>query len=255
MRALLELHGIVVRAGGRVILDVPTLEIGPGETLALLGANGAGKSTLLRVAGALRRHDEGTVLLDGAAATARDLRLATAAVLQRPLLRRGTTQANAETGLRFRGVPGAEAKRLAEPWLERFGIAHLRNAPARLLSGGEGQRVSLARALATRPRLLLLDEPFSALDGPTRGELLADLRSILRESGTAALLATHDVREAAAVADRVAILHEGRIRQVGATADVLRHPADEESARVLWGWSLGLPELLANGHPARSAAR
>ena len=155
------------------------------------------------------------MLLHGRPATPAQVRGVSAAVLQRPLLRRGSVRANVETGLRFRRVPRAESRRRAARWLERFGLERLAEQPATSLSGGEAQRVSVARALALAPELLLLDEPFGALDAPTRAELLADLRDILAATSTAALLVTHDRHEAAAVADRIAILHAGSLRQLG----------------------------------------
>jgi len=230
---LLELRAVTVRAQERTILAVPRLAIDGVATTAVLGANGAGKSTLLRVAGALIAPDEGMVLLDGEPATQRALRAATAAVLQRPLLRRAGVRANVETGLRFRGVARAESRRRGEEWLERLGIAQLAQRPAHTLSGGEAQRVSLARAFAVEPRLLLLDEPFAALDAPTRGDLLADLRDTLAETATAALLVTHDRHEAAALADWIAVLHAGELRQQGRVEDVWDQPADEACARIL----------------------
>jgi ABC-type sulfate/molybdate transport systems ATPase subunit len=231
--ALLELRGIVVDAGGRSILDVPQLALPAGRTTAVLGANGAGKTTLLRVAGALIRQTAGEVMLDGAPATPTAIRRVSAAVLQRPLLRRASVRDNAETGLRFHRVPRAEARRRAGEWLERLGVAHLATSPAHTLSAGEAQRVSLARALALSPRLLLLDEPFSNLDAPTRGELLVDLGEALDATGAAALLVTHDRHEAAALADRMAILHAGDLRQEGPTAEVWGHPSDPDCARIL----------------------
>jgi ABC-type sulfate/molybdate transport systems ATPase subunit len=230
---LLELHAIVVEADGRTILDVPRLTLQPGRITAVLGANGAGKTTLLRVAGALTPPTAGQVMLDGVPATAASIRRVSAAVLQRPLLRRTTVQDNAETGLRFHRVPRAEARRRAGEWLERLGVGHLAGRHAHTLSAGEAQRVSLARALALSPRLLLLDEPFSNLDAPTRGELLVDLGEALAANGTAALLVTHDRHEAAALADRMAILHAGELRQEGPTAEVRDHPADPDCARIL----------------------
>jgi ABC-type sulfate/molybdate transport systems ATPase subunit len=230
---LLELHEVTVRASGATILDVPRIALEEAGTLAVLGPNGAGKSTLLRVAGALLAPATGCVLLDGAPSSRRELRGVVAAVLQRPLLRHGTVRANVETGLRFRRVPRRAARARAEEWLQRLGIAALADRSATTLSGGEAQRVSLARALAVGPRLLLLDEPFSALDAPTRGELLADLREALADTGTAALLVTHDRHEAAALARQLAVLHAGALRQLGPTATVLDHPADRDCARTL----------------------
>jgi ABC-type sulfate/molybdate transport systems ATPase subunit len=240
---LLELRGISVDAGGRTILAFEQLTIAPGETLAILGPNGAGKSTLLRVAGGLRRHDRGKVLLHGRPATPPQVRDVSAAVLQRPLLRRGSVRANVETGLRFKRVPRAESRQRGARWLERFGLEQLAEQPAASVSGGEAQRVSIARALALAPELLLLDEPFGALDAPTRAELLADLRDILAATSTAALLVTHDRHEAAAVADRIAILHAGSLRQLGSTPTVLEHPADADCARLLGFDNLLSPEL------------
>jgi ABC-type sulfate/molybdate transport systems ATPase subunit len=218
----------------------------------VLGANGAGKSTLLRVAGGLRQHHAGDVLLHGSPARPERLRRSCAAVLQRPLLRRGTVRANVETGLRFRRVPRQEARDRAGTWIERLGLGGLADQPAGSLSGGEAQRVSLARALALEPELLLLDEPFGALDAPSRAELLADLRDTLAASSTAALLVTHDRHEAAAVADRIAILHGGRLLQLGPVRTVLDRPADRECARLL-GYENVLGPALAErllGRPA-----
>jgi len=243
---LLDLQGIAVDAGDRTILELAQLTVESGETLAILGANGAGKSTLLRVAGGLRRPTRGTVLLHGRAAAPVQIRDAGAAVLQRPLLRRGSVRANVETGLRFKRVAAPERRQRTAQWLQRLGLEHLADQAADSLSGGEAQRVSLARALALAPQLLLLDEPFSALDAPTRAELLADLRDILAGSGTAALLVTHDRHEAAATADRTAILHSGTLRQIGPTATVLDQPADADCARLL-GFENILSPQLASG--------
>jgi tungstate transport system ATP-binding protein len=230
---LLELRDVRVDRAGRTILDVPRLELRAGTTIGVLGPNGAGKSTLLRVAAALLSPTTGRVMLDGRRASRRELRAVTSAVLQRPLLRRGSVRANVETGMRFHRVAREAMHDRSRDWMRRLGIAELADRAATSLSGGEAQRVSLARALAVEPRLLLLDEPFSALDAPTRAELLADLREVLSETGTAALMVTHDRDEAAALSDFVAVLHEGGLRQHGRTVEVLDHPADRECARTL----------------------
>jgi ABC-type sulfate/molybdate transport systems ATPase subunit len=244
---LLGLRGIEVVAGSRTILAVEDLTVAAGETLGILGANGAGKSTLLRVAGGLRAPTRGTLLLDGRPASAAEVRRVTAAVLQRPMLRRrATVQANVETGLRFARVPRAERRRRAGEWIARLGLAGVARQRAATLSGGEAQRVSLARALVLAPRLLLLDEPFTGLDAPTRAELLADLREVLAATGATALFVSHDRHEAAAIADRLAILHGGTLRQLGEPADVLDHPADADCARLL-----GFENVLAPGVAAR----
>jgi ABC-type sulfate/molybdate transport systems ATPase subunit len=251
---LLELRDVAVVAGGRTILGLDHLALAPGETLCVLGANGAGKSTLLRVAGGLRTPARGELRLDGVPATAPQIRAVTAAVLQRPLLRRGATaRTNVETGLRFARVPREERRRRTDEWLVRLDLAGLATRRASALSGGEAQRVSIARALVLAPRILLLDEPFSALDAPTRAELLADLRDVLASIGATSLLVTHDRHEASAIADRVAILHAGELRQIGPTASVLEHPADADCARLLGFENLLEPRLASRllGEPAR----
>ncbi len=231
-----------VHTGGRELLHVPAFELPAGTVTALLGPNGAGKSTLLRALGRLRPAT-GTVLLDGAPAAPAAVRAATAAVLQRPVLRRGTVAANAADGLRFRGVPRRAARARARPWLAALGVAHLADRDVRGLSGGEAQRVSLARALAVEPRVLLLDEPFTGLDAATRADLLADLRAALDGRATATLLVTHDRAEARALADRTALLVDGRVRAVGPTERVLDAPVDAATARLL-GFTNVLPPAL-----------
>jgi ABC-type sulfate/molybdate transport systems ATPase subunit len=259
---LLELRDLAVVAGGRTILGLDHLALAPGETLCVLGANGAGKSTLLRVAGGLRTPARGELRLDGVPATAPQIRAVTAAVLQRPLLRRGATaRTNVETGLRFARVPREERRRRTDEWLVRLDLAGLATRRASALSGGEAQRVSIARALVLAPRILLLDEPFSALDAPTRAELLADLRDVLACIGATSLLVTHDRHEASAIADRVAILHAGELRQLGPTASVLEHPADADCARLLGFENLVEPALASRllrepaDHPVAVRAR
>ena len=229
---------------GRQRLAVESLEVADGETLAVLGPNGAGKSTLLRALVHLEPAatcDE--LLLDGRPATRPQLRTAVAAVLQRPVLQRASVLDNAAAGLRLRGVPRARARGLALPWLDALKIAHLADRPARTLSGGEAQRVAVARALAVRSEVLLLDEPFTGLDATTRADLVADLRAVLDHSRAAVLLVTHDRDEAAALAHRTALLLRGRIRQLGATADVLDAPTDLECAHLLGYTTRFPPEL------------
>ena len=243
-----------VRAHGRELLHVPDLDVDAGEVLAVLGPNGAGKSTLLRALGQLGGlHRGGEVLLDGRAAGSRELRSAVAAVLQRPILRRGTVAANAAAGLRLRGVGRAEARRRSAPWLDALGVGDLASRNARTLSGGEAQRVAVARALAVTPRVLLLDEPFAGLDATTRADLLADLHAVLTGLDTATVLVTHDRHEAMALAGRTALLVAGRIRQLGPTGHVLDQPVDVDCARLV-GFTNVLPPAVT-GRPELCAAR
>ncbi|MBI3978810.1 MAG: ATP-binding cassette domain-containing protein [Chloroflexi bacterium] len=226
---LLAVAGLRVDRAGRTILDVPSLAVAEGEVLAVLGPNGAGKSTLLRCLALLERPTAGAVGFRGRALSWReavDYRRRTAMLFQEPLLLDTTVFENVATGLRLRGIPGREIDRRVAAWLDRLGIAGLARRSARTLSGGEARRVSLARALVVEPEVLFLDEPFSALDAPTRAAFAHDLVGLLDEQRTTTVLVTHDQAEARALADRVAVLLDGRVAALGSTADVFERPAD-----------------------------
>lgn len=156
-----------------------------------------------------------------------------ASVFQEPLLLNASVYENAALGLKLRGLDRSSAEQRVLPWLERLGIAHLVRRQARSLSGGEAQRTSLARALALDPELLLLDEPFSSLDPPTREGLLLDLETILRETGITTVFVTHDRNEAFMFGDRAAVLIGGRLLQAGTTAEVFAQPVSEEVAHFV----------------------
>ena len=220
-----------VRAGA-AILDVPLLDVPAGRSLAIVGPNGAGKTTLLLHLALLERATSGDVRFEGRPTRGRELALRRrmAVVFQEPLLLDRPVLANVETGLRLRGVSRAERRERAVRWLARFGVEALQSRSARTLSGGEAQRVSLARAFALEPEVLLLDEPFSALDTPTRAAITEDLASVLAETHTTTVLVTHDHDEAARLGDTVAVLIAGSIRQIGAPSEVFGAPADAEVA-------------------------
>jgi tungstate transport system ATP-binding protein len=233
---LLTLRDVVVRYGATVTLQIATLDLHSGELLAILGSNGGGKSTLLRVMGLLQRPSEGTVLFQSENAFDGDLlrhRRRIATVFQEPLLLNATVYENAALGLKLRGHSRNEITRRLDPWLERLGIEHLRGRNTRSLSGGEAQRTSLARALALEPEILLLDEPFAALDPASREALLRDFQPILNESKITTVFVTHDRNEAFGLADRIAVLHQGRLDQIGAREDVFHRPATEIVAEVV----------------------
>jgi tungstate transport system ATP-binding protein len=156
-----------------------------------------------------------------------------AVVLQEPLLLNASVRDNVALGLRLHGVARREREQRIARWLERTGIGHLARRPARALSGGEQRRVSLARALALEPLVLFMDEPFAALDAPTRGALLAELPGWLRAAGCAVLLVTHDRDEALHLADSAAIVFEGRIRHMGPIDEVFARPVDADVAAFL----------------------
>jgi tungstate transport system ATP-binding protein len=233
---LLTLRDVIVRYGETVALQIDTLDLHSSEVLAILGPNGGGKSTLLRVMGLLQRPNAGTVLVRGENlfdGNSLRLRRRIASVFQEPLLLNATVYENAALGLKLRGIGGREIPRRLDPWLERLGIAHLRQRNARSLSGGEAQRASLARALALEPEILLLDEPFAALDPASREALLRDFEPILNESKITAVFVTHDRNEAFGLGGRIAVLRQGRVAQIGAREDVFDRPASEAVADVV----------------------
>ena len=233
--AKLSLRDIVVRRRKTDVLRVPWLDVHGGEVLAVIGPNGAGKTTLLQTLALLERPAQGEVLYEGdstrrhALATRRRMAL----MLQDPLLLRRSVAENVAAGLRLRGVPRSERKTRVNRWLERFGVLHLAERPARKLSGGEAHRVSLARAFALEPEVLLLDEPFAALDQPTRETLLDELAGALSDTGLTTVFVTHDRNEALRLGDRVVVIIDGDVRQVGETAAVFAAPADEEVASLM----------------------
>ena len=233
MPPLLNITNLEILRGGQPVLAVDSLSIEEGEVLAVIGPNGAGKSTLLLALAGLLPYSRGQISFRGQPLTALDelaYRRRIGLVMQEPLLLDDTVFNNIAAGLRFRHIPRPEITRRVDEWLPRLGIAPLRNRPARKLSGGEAQRVSLARAFVLEPELLLLDEPFSALDAPTRLRLLEDLQALLHETGVTAAFITHDLDEALLLGERVAVLIAGTLRQVGPPEQVFSSPTDGDVA-------------------------
>jgi len=227
---LLDAADIVVERYGKVVVSVEKLTLDAGETLVLLGPNGAGKTSLLLALAALLPA-RGSLRWRGA--PIRDelaYRRRIAVVFQRPLLLDRSVHENAALGLALRGVPRDERTRRADDMLSRLGVSHLARRPARRLSGGEAQRVSIARALAVDPEILFLDEPFGALDAPTRETLTADLARVLRERHVGTILVTHDRDEALSLGDRISVIMRGRVRQTDRAEAVFSTPADPEVA-------------------------
>ena len=236
MISLLEIRDLRIVRDRRSVLHIENLAVESGQVLAVVGPNGAGKTSLLLALARLLKPEQGEIRFNGqptAALRDVDYRRRIGLVLQEPLLLDGSVFDNVAAGLRFRHLPRGEITFRVETWLERLGITELRNRPAIRLSGGEAQRVSLARAFAIHPQLLLLDEPFSSLDSPTRARLLDDLQTLLAETFTTTILVTHDLREAARLASRMAILLDGKLRQVGTPEEVFAHPTDAEVATFL----------------------
>ncbi|MEC3980115.1 ABC transporter ATP-binding protein [Amycolatopsis sp. H20-H5] len=231
----LSVRDLSVHYGSFAAVRDASLDIADGEVLALLGPSGSGKSTLLRAITGLEPTTGGTVRWDGEdlAGTAVHRRGFGLVFQDGQLFPHRDVAANIAFGLRMHGVPRAEHAERVERLLDLVGLAGYERRRVTELSGGQAQRVALARALAPEPRLLLLDEPLSGLDAGLREQLAIDLAELLRRSKITALLVTHDQEEAFTLADRVAVLDAGEIRQEGAVRRVWRHPADEDVARFL----------------------
>ncbi|WP_328593539.1 ABC transporter ATP-binding protein [Goekera deserti] len=229
---------MVVQRGG-LLVDV-RLAVADGEVLAVLGPNGAGKSSVLRVLAGLLVPDDGRVVVDGDTVWDDERvhvpahRRALGMVFQDHLLfpHLSVTE-NVAFGLRTRGVARGPARAAADGWLTRVGLDGMGGRRPGELSGGQAQRAALARALVGEPRLLLLDEPLSALDARTRLTVRAELRRHLAEFAGATVLVTHDPVDALALADRVVVVEDGRVVQEGRPADVARRPRTDYVARLV----------------------
>jgi tungstate transport system ATP-binding protein len=233
MSALIQIRDLVVRRGGNVALVVNSLDIEHRSVLAIVGPNGAGKSTLLLTLARLIRFEQGQILFNGRPISAESetvYRRQLALVMQDPLLFDTSVYENVALGLRFRGVPREKIESGVREWLERLGIAHLSNRRATQLSGGEAQRVSLARALVLNPQLLLLDEPFASLDPPTRSKLLDDLQMFLPETGATTVFVTHNLTETEKLATDMAVFSSSRMQQAGLPAHIRLSPSNGEVA-------------------------
>jgi tungstate transport system ATP-binding protein len=216
-------------------LEVDSISAPAGGTLALLGPSGSGKSTLLHLLGLLEKPDAGRVLLGDREVQAgdREARLAMAAVFQRPYLFKGTVAGNVGYGLSVRGVPKRERPERIAAALDRVGLSGYERRGAHQLSGGEAQRVSLARALVLEPKVLLLDEPLASLDVLLKRTLAEEFARILATQQVTAVYVTHDQDEAAVVADRIGVMRGGRIVAEGDPETMLTMSSDPWVAAFL----------------------
>jgi thiamine transport system ATP-binding protein len=232
---MLLVEQLAMRYGDTVALDGIDLVVGDGEIVSVLGPSGSGKSTLLRVIAGLEPLATGRVSWDGSDLTSvpphrRQLGLM---FQDHTLFPHRDALGNVAFGLRMRDVPRAQAEARARELLALVGLAGYEHRRVTELSGGEQQRVALARALAPAPRLLMLDEPLGSLDRALRERLMVELRELFTRLGLTSLYVTHDHDEAFALADRVAVMRDGRIEQLGTPVEVWERPATEFVARFL----------------------
>lgn len=227
---LLTAHQLQINRGGVPVVSIPHFTIAVEEKVAIIGPNGAGKSSFLLGLACLINRDGGRITFRDEEITTRNeiaFRRRIAMVFQEPLLFDTTVLDNVAEGLRIRNVKKAEARERAQMSLDLFRVGHLAGRSAHKLSGGEAQRVSLARAFAFKPELILMDEPFSSLDLPTRIALAEDLGRILHESGTSAIIATHDRIEAFRIVDRLLVMEQGSVVQEGPPKEIIANPVND----------------------------
>ncbi len=228
----LRVEGVCYEAGGKRLIDDISHTFGAGTRSVILGPNGAGKSLLLRLCHGLIAPSAGRIAW--AASAGGPLRHRQAMVFQRPVLLRRSVAANIAYPLRLRGVPAAERAARLEEALERAGLSALAKQLARSLSGGEQQRLAIARAWVMRPEALFLDEPTANLD-PAAARAIEQLIDSLHSSGAKIILTTHDLGLARRLADEIVFLHRGRLRECGAAADFFAQPATAEAEAFLQG--------------------
>jgi len=225
----IDVQGVSKRFGEFAAVDDITLEIPEGSLTALLGPSGSGKSTLLRVIAGLEQPDSGTILINGEDVTyARPQERGVGFVFQHyAAFTHMSVRQNIAFGLQIRKRPKDEIRAKVDELLEIVGLTKWAGQRPSQLSGGQRQRMALARALAVQPRVLLLDEPFGALDATVRAELREWLRRLHDEQGVTTVLVTHDQEEAMEVADRIAVMNAGNIEQIGSPREIYDKPASE----------------------------
>lgn len=236
-QAVITMSGLAVRRGNVKVLDIHELTIREGELVSLIGPNGAGKSTLLQVINLLLPFDEGQLSLLGSTITKSyqllSLRRRCAMVFQEPLFIKDTVFNNVALPLKFRRLPAKTIKEKVEASLEAFRCEHLAGRLAHQLSGGEAQRVCLARAFVSDPEILLLDEPFTALDPATRRSLLIELKREVENRNMTVVMVSHLLSDILRFTNRTLVMEAGTIVQDDAPASVLRRPASVAVARLV----------------------
>lgn len=231
----LNLAQVCFEAGGQQLINDVSLSFAPGPPTIILGPNGAGKSLLLRLCHGLLKPSSGQVLWQGSAAQNADLlRFGQAMVFQKPVLLRRSVVANVEFPLKLRGMPRRQRRERAMAALEHVGLAALAERPARVLSGGEQQRLALGRAWALAPQILFLDEPTAALD-PNATRQVEEIIAGISQSGSKIVMTTHDLGQARRLASDVIFLHRGRLAERSPAAEFFNQPSSEAAQAFLNG--------------------
>lgn len=233
--AIVRLEGVVKRFGEFTAVERADFEIGRGEFLAIMGSSGCGKTTTLRMLAGLEDPTEGNIFLDGErvngkATWDRDTPMVWQSLALFPFL---TVQENVEFSLKMRGVGKAERAQRARKWLDKMQILEFADRNIGQLSGGQKQRVALARALVTEPKILLLDEPLSALDAHLKVRMQAVLSNLQKDLGITFVYVTHSMSEAFSMADRVVIMSRGKIEQIGTPQEIYHAPRNRFVAEFL----------------------
>ncbi|KGK91730.1 ABC transporter [Desulfosporosinus sp. HMP52] len=228
---MLEAKEISWLQGQKTILQKINFQLSAGECVGLIGPNGSGKSSMLKILAFLEPPTSGQLFFQGnpmPATVPLAIRRRIAIVFQESLLLNTKVFDNVALGLKIRGLPSKKIREQVDFWLEQFGVARLAKQSARSLSGGEAQRVSLARAFAIEPDILFLDEPFSALDAPTKEALRGDLAKVFKSTQTTTVIVSHDFKDILHLTKRALILLNGKVVREGSPAQLLKEKHNEE---------------------------
>lgn len=245
--AIVEFEGVVKKFGAFVAVEKTDFQIRRGEFLAIMGSSGCGKTTTLRMLAGLEDPSEGNIFLDGErvngkATWDRDTPMVWQSLALFPFL---TVQENVEFSLKMRGVGRKERAERARKWLDKMHILEFADRNISQLSGGQRQRVALARALVTEPKILLLDEPLSALDAHLKVRMQAVLSNLQKDLGITFVYVTHSMSEAFSMADRVVIMSRGKIEQIGTPQEIYHKPKNKFVAEFLGSANIFSGELVA----------
>jgi tungstate transport system ATP-binding protein len=239
MIPILEMENVTYDSRNKRILDIPSFELYKDDFLGIMGPNGAGKSTFLKLLAFLDNPGAGSVLYNGEKWTSKtiplELRRRFSVALQQSLLLQSTVFDNVAVGLKLRKEKNSVVQQKVSEMLELFEISHMAKKNSFELSGGEAQRVNLARALVVQPEVLFLDEPFSALDFPTKIKLIEDFQRIIKQTRTTTVFISHDLLEIQALSNRLLLLMDGKIEQVATTQEVIQVP-NPSVAQFLEPW-------------------